>query len=427
MNNISSSNKASSTQRNTATSSSNNDTENSTASKLTSSTTVVDRIKNTPTKLQSLLNDRNEPSDSADNKFRASANPASDDGVVDLQKKADTLNVTIGALGTSGGYVTQTLQADLSTTDVQLGALQRTGSVGDRGKDGENSTVQSSGGPGVSVDGTNYQIGDQPPPDIHHDNGFLQNPDDPSDPVPIDTRPPTQEEKDYYRNQQILAEGGNIVSGIPGAGIFVERANLDEGIDAYRHFLNGDGETYTVDYDKYLNKDEHGRTTRDSIVEDVRSAGDQLFANEVANGEIDLDALEPGDSVTFTVSGDPIAVNENVDTNPDARYPYPESENWQKAIGAHHIYSTSEVTVTRQEDGTLLASADITVDFEDRYNFNPGQADIATQVPDSERGVLEESGLAQQFDQVGQAELSTQWIIGSPQSTYEAPSNGWFR
>ena len=285
--------------------------------------------------------------------------------------------------------------------------------------------IQPSSPDTVSIDDTNYQIGITPRPDISHDNGFLQNPDDASDPTPIATRPPTDEERTYYQNEKLRAAGGNFISAIPGAGIFDSRANLDEAIDAYSHFLNGGGETYNVDYTNYLEDDAHGNITRTNVIEDVRLASDQLFSTEVANGNIDLDAINPGDTVTFVVSGDAISVTEDIGANPDARFPYPSSENWQKAIGGHSIYTQSEISVTRLQGGELLASADINVNFEDRYNFNRGQQDIATQVPDSERGVLEESGLAHQFDQVGQSQLSTQWIIGTPGSSYEAPSSNW--
>ena len=83
--------------------------------------------------------------------------------------------------------------------------------------------------------------------------------------------------------------------------------------------------------------------------------------------------------------------------------------------------------MTRVETGELRASAETTVNFEDRYNFNPGQNDIATGVPDSERGVLEETGLAQQFDQVGQARLNTTWTIGKPESAHQTTSSGFMR
>lgn len=269
--------------------------------------------------------------------------------------------------------------------------------------------VVAAGAQSVEVGGTTYQLGPTPPPSLHHDNGFLQNPDDPSDPVPLPTREPTQEEIDYYNSERRQAELGNIASAIPGAGFFDSRADLDNGIDHYRHFLNGGGEPYSFDYGEYFEEDLHGQTTRDSVLEDVRFAGDQIYEGLVDSGD-----LEPGESVTFNVTSDAIAVNDNVAINPDARFPYPQTENWQKAIGAHHVWSDSEVTVTRLEDGRLLATAEVTIHAEDRYNFNPGQADIATKVPDSERGVLEESGLAHQFDQSGTAEFTTQWIIGEP-------------
>lgn len=277
------------------------------------------------------------------------------------------------------------------------------------GADADEENVVAAGAQSVEIGGTIYKLGPTPPPDIQHDNGFLQNPNDPNDPVPIPTREPTQEEIDYYNSERRNAEFGNIASAIPGFGIIDDRSNLDNGIDHYRHFLNGGGEHYSFDYGEYIAEDDHGQTTRDSVLEDVRIAGDEIYADQVEGGD-----LKAGESVTFNVTSDAIAVNEDVEINPDARFPYPKTENWQKAIGAHHVWSSSEVTVTRLEDGRLLATAEVTLHAEDRYNFNPGQKDIATKAPDSERGVLEESGLAHQFDQSGTAEYATQWIIGEP-------------
>ncbi|WP_157736333.1 hypothetical protein [Granulosicoccus antarcticus] len=372
------------------------------------SNTALDNLRNGSTTAQTLLGEDNHPTTL--NELTNREYSASNDELADLQSDAGSLNATTMELGASGGFVAQTLQSVLKAI---------------RGEQGESTPVIPANAQAVSVNGNDYQIGAMPPPDINHDNGFLQNPADASDPVPISTRPPTGSERAYYLKEVALAKGGNIVSAIPGAGIFTSKADLDEAIDAYSHFLTGGGETYDVDYGNYLTDDVNGRTTNDSIVQDIQAAGDQLFANEVADGAIKLDDIAVGERIVFTVSGDAIAVGGGAPDNPNSqRFPYPESENWQKAIGAHQVYTRSEVTVTRLENGTLLASAAIEVNFEDRYNFNPGQQDIATGAPDSERGVLEQTGLAQQFDQVGQAQLETQWIIGSPDEAYVAPSNG---
>ena len=40
----------------------------------------------------------------------------------------------------------------------------------------------------------------------------------------------------------------------------------------------------------------------------------------------------------------------------------------------------------------------MTLHAEDRYNFDPGKADIATAIPDSANGVFEITGLGHQYD-----------------------------
>src|SRR5215212_8539809 len=48
---------------------------------------------------------------------------------------------------------------------------------------------------------TTYRIGSPTRPNIRHDNGFLQNPNDPNDPTPTATVPPSQADRDYYNDQ----------------------------------------------------------------------------------------------------------------------------------------------------------------------------------------------------------------------------------
>jgi hypothetical protein len=79
-----------------------------------------------------------------------------------------------------------------------------------------------------------------------------------------------------------------------------------------------------------------------------------------------------------------------------AYFPYPATENWQKAIGAHNFWLSADVVVTGPGPSFSFAM-DFTLHAEDRYNFNPGAADIATGAPDDLNGQLEVSGLAQQY------------------------------
>jgi hypothetical protein len=108
----------------------------------------------------------------------------------------------------------------------------------------------------------------------------------------------------------------------------------------------------------------------------------------------------------------------------DGRYPYPGTENWQKALGAHAIWIEASVTVavTRLRDagseplpggvpdagtGSSTESGpptftrhfhiEMTIHEEDMYNFNPGNADIATGTPDSANGRFEITGLGHEY------------------------------
>lgn len=81
-------------------------------------------------------------------------------------------------------------------------------------------------------------------------------------------------------------------------------------------------------------------------------------------------------------------------------FPYPATYNWQKAIGGHIIWLSAEVTV--QQSGiaasrVTIFSVQLIFHAEDRYNFRPGQADIATGTPDSENGRLSRARLGHQY------------------------------
>ncbi|MFV0383697.1 hypothetical protein [Paracoccus sp. (in: a-proteobacteria)] len=255
---------------------------------------------------------------------------------------------------------------------------------------------------GIVQNGTVFEIGENKRPDIHHDNGFLQNPDDPNDPEPMPTRKPTKEEKEFYDDQVFEASLGNSVKWMP-LDFLSDQLALDHAIPAYKHFLTGEGKDREFDYAAYLDNDESGKKTKDRVLSDTRTAADQLY------GDLDEQVGQnPGDSVTFKVRSDAMT------TEMDSGLPYPKSEDWQKALGGHSFWSSADVTVTRNEDGTLKASADVTIHAEDRYNFNPGQKDIKTKAPDEERGVFEETGLAHQYTQTGEATYTTEWEMGDP-------------
>ena len=283
----------------------------------------------------------------------------------------------------------------------------------DRGRDGSGAPDASAGTPGAPIV-PGFHFGNTGRPDIHHDNGFLQNPDDDTDPVPIPTRPPTQEEQDYYDSELLQARGADVVSEIPGTGRFDQRLELEDGIEAYHHFLNGEGEPRSFDYGTFLDEDRSGQVIEHNALADSRAAADEGYRQLVASGQAPADG-----PVTFEVTSDQIGVSER-----NFRYPYPDEENWQKAIGGHSMWTTTSVTYTPQPDGTVRAAAVVTLHAEDRFNFNRDQQDIATGQPDALRGVLEESGLAQQYTQSGVRSYDVTWNEGDPTSELSAEPTG---
>lgn len=117
-------------------------------------------------------------------------------------------------------------------------------------------------------------------------------------------------------------------------------------------------------------------------------------------------------SKAFTVSNSGVA-------------PYPETENWQKAIGAHNLWVSANVSVSANKAGELHYTADVQIHMEDRYNFNPGQSDIATGIPDSANGMFEITGLAKQYMNYATVRRQITWREGawSTSSATGAPTN----
>jgi hypothetical protein len=82
------------------------------------------------------------------------------------------------------------------------------------------------------------------------------------------------------------------------------------------------------------------------------------------------------------------------------RFPYPVTEDWQKAIGAHVVWIEASVTVRTDSHNRRVFDIEMTLHGEDQYNFNPTMKDIVTGIPDSENGRFEITGLAKEFRSV---------------------------
>ncbi|HEX8368087.1 MAG TPA: hypothetical protein VF604_06065 [Pyrinomonadaceae bacterium] len=257
---------------------------------------------------------------------------------------------------------------------------------------------------------TTYRIGNPTRPNIQHDNGFLQNPNNPNDPKPISTVAPSQADIDYYNDQLNQVTWAQRIDNfnIPFRDEDDTARRLEDGIEAYRHFLEGKGADRNFSYDEFVSEDASGQTVLNNAIRDTQRGAEDLYNQMIAR-----DPSLAGKPITFNVTSGAITVGGS-----DA-YPYPATENWQKAIGGHPIWNSATVTVNppTEAGGRPQFSMNYTLHAEDRYNFNPGQADIATGVPDATRGKLEQTGLAHQYTQYATLDRSVSWTQGNISGT----------
>lgn len=171
------------------------------------------------------------------------------------------------------------------------------------------------------------------------------------------------------------------------------RFDLEEACIAYRHFLMAGGLPRSFSYEAYVYNDESGATTLANAMRDIQDGAEIIY-------EADKTVKQ------FSLTGDQIPCGSNT------LYPYPETENWQKAIGGHVIWLSGNCKVVERGAETWLV-LDMVLHAEDRYNFNPGAKDIATDIPDSDNGIFEITGLAKQYTQTAELKRRIEWKYGT--------------
>lgn len=171
------------------------------------------------------------------------------------------------------------------------------------------------------------------------------------------------------------------------------RPDLDEACKAYRHFLEGNGRPRIFSYELYVLNDQSGRVTLANAMLDIQDGAEEVWENNKA-------------LKNFNITGGQISCGSG------DLFPYPATENWQKAIGGHIIWLSGNVKVS-EINGETWFELDMTLHAEDRYNFNPGQRDIATGIPDSDNGTFEITGLGNQFDQTAELRRIIKWKYGT--------------
>jgi hypothetical protein len=171
------------------------------------------------------------------------------------------------------------------------------------------------------------------------------------------------------------------------------RFDLKEACEAYRHFLMGRGAPRTFSYESFAHNDGAGETTTANAMLDIQDGAEVVWESDKTVKK-------------FSLTGDQIICGSTT------LFPYPETENWQKAIGGHVIWLSGDVSVAEKK-GQVWFYLDMVLHAEDRYNFNPGATDIMTGIPDSDNGTFEITGLAKQYTQTATLERIIEWRYGT--------------
>lgn len=207
-----------------------------------------------------------------------------------------------------------------------------------------------------------FHLGDAERPswvvDENYDNDFPYDPD----------AEPTLEDYANWAKWGALGWGADTLNYLP------------DGAEAYEHYREGNGEPLELDYTKAYNEDPAIKENCDRIVAETNRAVQQMIA----------DGQQPPFSITSEFTG---------------AYPYPETENWQKAIGGHQVWVSADVSY--DANGNVVVET--VIHAQDRYNFNRGQADIATGTLDEVNGRFEELGWAHSFDTYGEVSFRSEF------------------
>ncbi|MDX2019444.1 MAG: hypothetical protein SF187_04335 [Deltaproteobacteria bacterium] len=178
------------------------------------------------------------------------------------------------------------------------------------------------------------------------------------------------------------------------------RPDLTDALAAYRHFLDGGGKPRVFSYERYVMSDVSGQTTLWNAILDFQDATQRIY-------------LKDPSQYQFPVTGNAIPCGAPAGKYPylSAMFPYPSTENWQKAIGAHQIWISGEVKAHKapNSNGEVLFEAIMILHAEDRYNFNVSDADIATGLPDSDNGRFERVGWGHQYDHFSTLQRYLKW------------------
>jgi RHS repeat-associated protein len=204
-----------------------------------------------------------------------------------------------------------------------------------------------------------YREGASTRPEIKWDNGFAYDPNAKA----------TWSDSYNWRKFGLLLYGAE------------QKGHLPDGTRAYRHYREATGSDLWVDYWKFYREDQRGRDRIDKEILDAKI--DSMLLRKKLKKD------------RFDITGQSVLVQSS-------------TENWQKAIGGHRIWGSGQVYY---EPDACLMHLHLTITMEDFYNFNKGEKDIATELPDDPNGRFEVLGWAKSFYSRGTMYTEWKWKV----------------
>ncbi|MCF6282589.1 MAG: hypothetical protein L3J28_10365 [Candidatus Polarisedimenticolaceae bacterium] len=171
-----------------------------------------------------------------------------------------------------------------------------------------------------------YSIGKAKKPKINHDNGFLDK---------FAIRAPTNGEKIDYAIWYAKLEAAEAIQNIP----FMPKNDIPDALAAYRHFLKGSGNRRWFSYERYVANDPGGKITLKNIINDAAEGAIYLYRSKLTRAGLPFD---------FQMTGSALTANEG-----SVYFPYPATENWQKAIGGHNLWVSADIHVEKNPSGII--------------------------------------------------------------------------
>ncbi|NLB69874.1 MAG: RHS repeat-associated core domain-containing protein [Lentisphaerae bacterium] len=171
-----------------------------------------------------------------------------------------------------------------------------------------------------------------------------------------------------------------------GKMITIAEKFMPDAVRAYRHYRSGAGTDLTVDYEKAYRTDRGIRADIDDAIYEAASEAERLFAD-----------VKKGDSSGWRMSS-------NAELSGQ-----PTTQNWQKTLGVHHIWGSAEMQLCNEKFKMWL-----TLHALDRYNFNEGDKDLATGLPDNVNRRFSQLSWAKGFVTRGTINRIVSWERGRP-------------